>query len=186
MRVTFESVAVVDVGGGDARIPQRSEGFGNFTEPALAKDVKLMQAHVLGRVHVKVNRRKALRRHKCGRPRGERRVGDENSARMQRHAVRKPMQQASVAKDAAGCIVAVAQLAVGQFVDVGFGQTPDFAEFANHSAVLKGADGSEQCRVRKPLKNVLRQPRAVAPRKVDVEVGGRTAVEVDESLKVKI
>ena len=62
---------------------------------------------------------------------------------MQRHAVGKPVQQASVAKDVSGCVVAVAQLAVGQLVDVGFGQAPDFPQFAHDRAVLKGADGSE-------------------------------------------
>ena len=143
VRVVFEPVAVVNVRGGDGRIPQRSEGFGNFTESALAQNVEFVKPHVLGCVHVKVHGWEALGRHEGGRPRGEWCIGDEDSAGMQRHTVGKPVQQASVAKDVSGRVVVVAQLAVGQLVDVGFGQAPDFSQFAHDRAVLKGADSSE-------------------------------------------
>ena len=95
---------------------------------------------------------------------------------MQRHTVRKSVQKAAVAQNAPSSFVAIAQLAVGQFVNVQFREPPNLTQFSDDRPVLEGAYGTKQCGMGKAREDVFGEPVSVAPRKINVKVGGSAAV----------
>ena len=86
------------------------------------------------------------------------------------------MQKAAVAQNAVGDFVAIAQFAVGEFVDIKFGESPNLTQFSDDSPMLEGAYRTKQCGMGKARENVFGEPGSVAPRKVNVKVGGSAAV----------
>ena len=86
------------------------------------------------------------------------------------------MQKAAVAQNTSGSFVAIAQFAVGEFVNVKFWEPPNLTQFSDDSPVLEGAYRAKQCGVGKACKNIFRESGSVAPGKVNIKVGGSAAV----------
>ena len=78
------------------------------------------------------------------------------------------------------------EFAVGDAVDVVFGQAEDLPQFPDDRAVLEGAVRSHQRHVREPLEDVFRHVVPIRPREVDVEVRRIRAVQVDEPFEVEV
>ncbi len=72
--------------------------------------------------------------------------------------------------------------------DVGFGQAEYLAQFADHGGVLEGAVGGEQGRVFAAVafENIIGDVVAFVPGEVDVEIGRRSALWIDESFEIQV
>ena len=160
----------------------------DFAEPALAQDVKLVQAHVLGDDHVEHDCRKPLGRHEQRPVPMDVVVGDEHPTCVEGQAAGKiPNHRRVLQHHRLHLAQPVGvELAGAEGVDFVFGQPHDLAQFPHGCAVLKGVVGGEQCHVGEALEHVRHYVVAVRPREVDVEIGWVGPVEVEEALEVEV
>ena len=104
---------------------------------------------------------------------------------MQGHTTGKVVQPVSKMQHRPSPLI-FGSLSVGKSVDVGFGQAEGLADFPNDGSKLVRRIGAEQGDVVVAREQVAGDFRTVGPGKIQVKVRRRSAVYIDESLKVQI
>ena len=118
------------------------DGVLDVSQAALAEDVELVNAQILGPVHVEMRDRKALGRQIGGCVRINGQFGDQHATRMDRQILGHILNALGVAENEPGEFVPVAVFE-GMFyehVDFVFGQTEDFAELTDHGTPLESVE----------------------------------------------
>ena len=190
-RVALEPRHVVDVDLGSdlgLMLGDEVDGVADFAQSPLAEDVEFVQAHVFRDDHVKLRRGEALGRHERPAEMVDGPIGDEDAARVDGQGVREVLEVAGVPHHEGFHVVGAGrqEFAVGDAVDVVFGQAEDLPQFPDDRAVLEGAVRPHQRHVGEPLEDVFRHVVAIGPREVDVEVRRIRAVQVDEPFEVEV
>ena len=164
------------------------DGVADFAQPPLAEDVEFVQAHVFRDNHVKLSRREALGRHERPAEMVDGPISDEDAACVDGQGVREVLEVTGVPNHEGFHVVGAGrqEFAVGDAVDVVFGQAEDLPQFPDDRAVLEGAVRPHQRNVREPLEDVFRHVVPIRPREVDVEVRRIRAVQVDEPFEVQV
>ena len=190
-RVALEPRHVVDVDlGSDLGLVLGDEvdGVADFAQPPLAEDVEFVQAHVFRDDHVKLRRGEALGRHERPAEMVDGPIGDEDATRVDGQGVREVLEVAGVPHHESLHVVGAGrqEFAVGDAVDVVFGQAEDLPQFSDDRTVLEGAVRPHQRHVGEPLEDVFCHVVPVGPGEVDVEVRRIRSVQVDEPFEVEV
>ena len=190
-RVALEPRHVVDVDlGSDLGLVLGDEvdGVADFAQSPLAEDVEFVQSHVFRDDHVKLRRREAFGRHERPAEMVDGPIGDEDAAGVDGQGVWEVLEVAGVPHHEGFHVVGSGrqEFAVGDAVDVVFGQAEDLPQFPDDRAVLEGVVRPHQRHVGEPLEDVFRHVIPIGPREVDVEVRRIRAVQVDEPFEVQV
>jgi len=159
-------------------------------DAALAQDVELVKADILRRVHVELNDRKALGRHFQCRKIGNRLFGDQDAAGMHAALVGIFLEHRAVSLYHLDHAVAVVRghRVFRQGIELILGQPEDLADFAEDGAVLELDVGAAKGDMVPAVsaEDVFQHRVAFLPGPVDVEIGRRLAVQVQEALEIEV
>ena len=190
-RVALELRHVVDVDLGSdlgLMLSDEVDGVADFAQSPLAEDVEFVQAHVFRDDHVKLRRGEAFGRHERPAEVVDGSIGDEDAARVDGQGVWEVLEVAGVPHHEGFHVVGARrqEFAVGDAVNVVFGQAEDLSQLPDDCAVLEGIVCSRQCHVGEPLEDVVCHIVPIRPREVDIEVRRIRAVQVDEPFEVQV
>ena len=159
-------------------------------DAALAEDVHLDEAYLLGRIHVVLRRREALGGQvECSKV-GDRLFGDEHTAGMDGALAREVVETFGKRQDLlTDEILLGKRLGIAfHLVDLAFGQAEHLAQLTAQRVVLEGDRRTQQRHMLLPifLEDVGDDGVPIFPREVEVEVGRAAPLGVEESLKVQV
>ena len=165
-------------------------GRAQVAQAALAQHVVLVQAHILGVVHIAVGHREALGHEPLGGVvinglfRHQDAAGVDAEVVGQAHQPAGDVDYRARLRVLGGAAVGVAY----QYVDLLLGQAVHLGHLAQGRPALEGGVGSQQGGVLAAvaLEDVVGDVVALVPAEVDVEVGRAGAVGVDEAFEVKV
>ena len=159
-------------------------------DAALAEDVHLDEAHLLGRIHVVLRRREALGRHVEGGEVGDGALGDEHASGMDGALTREVAEALGKRQDllADEILLGKCLRVTLHLVDFAFGQAKHLAQFAAERVFLEGDRRAQQCHMLLSvfLEDVRDDTVTVAPREVEVEVRWTAPLGVEETLEIQV
>ena len=162
----------------------------DVADAALTQNIEFLKAYIFSHIHIPLGCLKPLRRKIKGRKTGYRLLRNQHTTCMNGSQVGKILHQRTYCKQLPVQLSTRCRCSriIGQHIDLIFWQPVHLPQLTQDRLSLKGVHRPQECRVAVPIafKNIFMNIVTVAPRKVDIKVGGRGPFGVEKPFKIEI
>jgi len=162
----------------------------DMSDTALTQNIEFLITDIFGHIHIPLGRLESLWRKIECRITGNWFLRNQYATRMDSAQIGKILHQCANRKELSVQLTfrCCGNGIIGQGINFAFRKPVHLTQFTDDRLPLKGVHRPKQCRmfVAVPFKNILMNIVAIAPRKINVKIGGRASFGIDKTLKIEI